>query len=122
MWVFTVISEERVPPSFKELLLGVLFLLIKEKILSSPALEWGIVMTASATWKSRSNSKEFVPGYFTSRKNPREHLHGKGLLHQDLLVPLPLWECQLQKIVDNSKIAHLVDQYSLLKTYHDTSK
>ena len=49
MWVFTAISEERVPSSFNELLVGVLFLFIREKILSSPAFECGIVITASAT-------------------------------------------------------------------------
>ena len=34
-----VISDKRVPTSLSELLEGVLFLVIKEKILSSPAFE-----------------------------------------------------------------------------------
>ena len=54
--VFTTISEKSVPLSFSELLLGVLFLLIRENILSSPALECGIVMITSATLKRRLNS------------------------------------------------------------------
>ena len=70
MWVFTAISEERVSSSFNELLVGVLFLFIREKILSSPAFECGIVIMASATLKSKSNSNEFVPGFFTPRKKP----------------------------------------------------
>ena len=56
MCVFNVIIEERVPLSLSELLLGVLFLLMREKILSSPAFECGIVITTSATLKRRSNS------------------------------------------------------------------
>jgi len=49
--VFMVIKEDRVPSGLSELLLGVLFLLISENILSSPALECGIVIIASATLK-----------------------------------------------------------------------
>ena len=66
--VLTVISEERVPSNFKELLLDVLFLLISE---SSPAFKCGIVITASATLKRRSNSNKFVPGFFTPCKKPQ---------------------------------------------------
>lgn len=40
---------DRVPSSSSELLTDVLFLLIRENILSSPALEWGIVRIAVAT-------------------------------------------------------------------------
>ena len=44
MCVLTVISDESVPSRPSELLLEVLFLLINENILSSPALECGIVI------------------------------------------------------------------------------
>ena len=40
---FTITMDERVPSS-SELLVDVLFLLMRENILSSPALECGIVM------------------------------------------------------------------------------
>ncbi len=53
--VFTTIREERVPSSFSELVLGVLFLLIKEKILSSPALLCGIVITTSAASRKQGH-------------------------------------------------------------------
>jgi len=56
--------------SFIELLLGVL-LLIREKILSSPAFEWGIVITTSATVNSRSNLFLVVPGVFKPHRYPQ---------------------------------------------------
>ena len=45
MWDLTRISDERVPSILSELRLGVLFLFIRKNILSSPAFEWGMVIT-----------------------------------------------------------------------------
>ncbi len=55
MWVLTKISDERVPPILSELRLGVLFLFIRENILSSPAFEWGMVITTLATRNNNPN-------------------------------------------------------------------
>ena len=68
MWVFTTIKDESVPLSSRELRLGFLFLFMRENILSSPAFECGMVITA-ATWKRRSS--EFVPGFFTPFRYPQ---------------------------------------------------
>ena len=46
-------SEDKVPSRLKLLHEGVLFLLMREKIRSSAALEWGILSTTSATRKSK---------------------------------------------------------------------
>ena len=46
--VFRTINDDSVPSRCKELLLGVLFLAMYEKICSSLALEGGIVNTVSA--------------------------------------------------------------------------
>ena len=70
MCVLTVISDESVPSRPSELLLEVLFLLINENILSSPALECGMVIITLATLNKRSNSQVFVPGFLKSFKNP----------------------------------------------------
>ena len=55
MSVLTRISDERVPSILSELRLGVLFLFIRENILSSPAFEWGMVITTSATRNNNPN-------------------------------------------------------------------
>ena len=81
MCVLTVIREESVPSKLNELLLEVLFLLINENTLSSPAFECGIVNTTLATLNRRSNSQVFVPG---SSSNPTFCQHCKNY-HQDHL-------------------------------------
>ena len=60
IWVWTVMIDDRVPSSKSEP--DGLFLLMKDNILSSPALIWGMVRTAEAILNSRSNTGRFVPG------------------------------------------------------------
>ena len=55
----------------KELLEGVCFLVMYEKILSSPTFECGMVRTSSATLKSISNINSFVPSTLYPLKSPR---------------------------------------------------
>ena len=50
-------SEDKIPSRLKLLHEGVLFLLMKKKICSSAALEWGILNTTSATRKSKPKAK-----------------------------------------------------------------
>ena len=49
MYVLTVISDESDLFKSSELQPGVLFLFMSENILSLPTVEWGIVITTSAT-------------------------------------------------------------------------
>ena len=48
---------DKVPSRLKLLHEGVLFLLMREKICSSSALEWGILSTTSASRKSKPKAK-----------------------------------------------------------------
>ena len=54
MCVLTISKDDSVSSALSELLLGILFLFINEKILSSLAFEWGIVMMHQATFASKS--------------------------------------------------------------------
>ena len=56
-YILSVTSEDKVPSRLKLLHEGVLFLLMREKICSSAALEWGILSTTSATRKSKPKAK-----------------------------------------------------------------
>ena len=52
-YILSVTSEDKVTSRLKLLPEGVLFLLMREKICSSAALEWGILSTTSAIRKSK---------------------------------------------------------------------
>ena len=52
-YILSVTSEDIVTSRLKLLPEGVLFLLMREKICSSAALEWGILSTTSAIQKSK---------------------------------------------------------------------
>ena len=52
-YILSVTSEDKVTSRLKLLPEGVLFLLMREKICSSAALEWGILSTTSAIRNSK---------------------------------------------------------------------
>ena len=52
-YILSVTSEDKVPCRLKLLPDGILLLLMREKICSSAALEWGILSTTSAIRKSK---------------------------------------------------------------------
>ena len=68
MWVFNTIMDDSDPSRSSELLLGALHLEMYENILSSLALECGMVKIFSATLNKRSNCGTLVPGLLTECK------------------------------------------------------
>ena len=75
MCVLTVASEDKVPSRLKLLCEGVSFLLTREKIRSSAALDWGIVSTCYlCTQKSRSKARLVVPGCRTKDIKPNNRV------------------------------------------------
>ena len=71
MCVLTVANEDKVPSRLKLLLKGVSFLLTRDKIHSSAALDRGIVSTSYlCTHKSRPKARLVVPGCRTKDIKP----------------------------------------------------
>ena len=55
-YILSVTSEDKVTSRLKLLHEGVLILLMREKICSSAALEWGILSTTSAPYEKANQS------------------------------------------------------------------